>query len=70
MITFSDLTILLLGFTVLWHTTVKSPMEPAPAQTARPAEPPAQSLPVAKTMERELGKLCKTTCPSSSVPRD
>lgn len=53
MITFSDLTILLLGFAVLWHATVRSPREPAPAQIARPAEPPAQSLPVAKTMERE-----------------
>ena len=54
MITFSDLTILLLGFAVLWHATVRSPMAPAPAQVvARPAEPPAQSLPVAATMERE-----------------
>ena len=53
MITFSDLTILLLGFAVLWHATVRSPREPAPAQIARPTEPPAQSLPVAKTMERE-----------------
>ena len=53
MITFSDLTILLLGFAVLWHATVRSPREPAPAQIARPAEPPAQSLPAAKTMERE-----------------
>ena len=53
MITFSDLTILLLGFAVLWHATVKSPMEPAPAQIARPAEPPTQSLPAPATMERE-----------------
>ena len=53
MITFSDLTILLLGFAVLWHATVRSPREPAPAQIARPAERPAQSLPAAKTMERE-----------------
>ncbi|MEO6163630.1 MAG: hypothetical protein ABIP88_05795 [Candidatus Binatia bacterium] len=53
MITFSDLTVLLLGFAVLWYATVTLSMEPAPAQIARPAEPEAQSLPVPATMERE-----------------
>jgi chemotaxis protein MotB len=53
MITFSDLTVLLLGFAVLWYATVTPSMEPAPAQIARPAEPEAQSLPVPATTERE-----------------
>jgi chemotaxis protein MotB len=52
MITFSDLTVLLLGFAVLWHVTATSSVAPAPAQVARPAEPQtrAEALPAEASM--------------------
>ena len=61
MITFSDLTILLLGFAVLWHATVRSPMEPAPAQLLRGRpSPPRSPCRWRRQWSEKLGKLCKT----------
>jgi hypothetical protein len=60
MITFSDLTVLLLGFAVLWYATVTPSMEPAPAQIARPAEPKPSPCRCRRQRSAKLGKLYKT----------